>query len=81
MHPAGKIIVGLILIAIGLGLFFDEVSPWLVGYQWITAFITVLAGIIPIMLILVGLFVVWLEIDEIRAQKELKTAKPKKGKK
>ncbi len=81
MHPAGKLITGLILIAIGLGLFLDEVSPWLIGYQWITAFVTVVAGIIPILLILVGLFVVWLEIDEMRAQKELKETKPKKAKK
>jgi len=73
MHPAGKVIIGLILIALGLGLFMDEVSPWLVGYPWITSFVTVLAGVIPIMLVLIGLFVVWLEIDEIRAQKELKT--------
>ena len=73
MHPAGKIIIGLILIIIGLGLFLDSVTPIVgTGIEWITNFIIVLTGIIPIFLIIIGLFIVWLEVDELKAQKELK---------
>ena len=82
MHPALKIILGLILIIIGLGLFVDSVYPILgvlgtFGIDWLKNFIVVLTGIIPIFLIIVGLFVVWLEMDELRAQKELKKEKKK----
>lgn len=77
MHPAVKVIIGLILIIIGLGLFVDSVYPILgvlgtFGIDWLKNFITVLTGVIPIFLIIVGLFIVWLEMDEMRAQKELK---------
>ena len=73
MHPAGKVVIGLILIIIGLGLFLDSVTPIVgTGVQWITNFLVVLTGVIPIFLIVVGLFVVWLEVDELKAQKELK---------
>lgn len=80
MHPAGKIIIGLILILIGLALFVDSVIPLsgglgltIGGYviNWFDNFIIVLTGVIPIFLILVGLFVVWLEADELKAQSEL----------
>ena len=82
MHPALKIIIGLILIIIGLGLFVDSVYPILgvlgtFGIDWLKNFIVVLTGVIPIFLIIVGLFVVWLEMDELRAQKELKKEKKK----
>lgn len=84
MHPAGKVIGGLILIAIGLGLF---VLPEVQIVNWLGNFITVLTGVIPIFLIIIGLFVVWLEADELKTQKELskpmeeEKEKPKKGKK
>ncbi|MFQ5648045.1 MAG: hypothetical protein ACE5FW_02305 [Candidatus Aenigmatarchaeota archaeon] len=79
MHPAGKIVIGLILIIIGLGLFVDSVSPLIgTGVQWLTNFVVVLTGVIPIFLIVLGLFVVWLEVDELRARKELKGEKTKK---
>ena len=78
MHPAGKIIIGLILLIIGLGLFVDSVIPisgglGMFGINWFDNFIIVLTGVIPIFLILIGLFVVWLEADELSARKELST--------
>ena len=82
MHTVGKIIIGFILIIIGLGLFVNSISPiisW-IGDFWLENFIIVLSGVIPIFLILVGLFVVWLEIDELKAEQELKE-EPKKKKK
>ena len=77
MHPAAKIVIGLILIIIGLGLFADSVYPIFgvlgtFGIDWLNNFIIVLTGVIPIFLIVVGLFVVWLEVDELKARKELK---------
>lgn len=79
MHAAVKIIVGLILLVIGLGLFANGIIPGLniavLGTYWLNAFIAVLQGVIPILLILLGLFIVWLEVDELKAQKELSKEK------
>jgi len=78
MGAAAKIIIGLVIISLGFGLFVDSVydnrwTSW-TGMQinWWGNFITVLTGIIPALLILIGLFVVWLEADEIKAEREIK---------
>lgn len=90
MHAAVKIIIGLILVLIGLGLFVDSVYPLsgvkgTLGIDWLGNFIVVLTGTIPIFLILIGLFIVWLEADELKTAKEFEepeekeeTKKPKK---
>ncbi len=85
MHAAVKIIIGLIILLIGLGLFIDSVIPisgveGTFGIDWIGNFIIVLTGIIPIFLIVLGLFVLWLEVDELKAQKELAKEEKKKKK-
>ena len=67
MHPIGKIIGGLILILVGLALF--ALEPF--GVSWLTNFIILVTGTIPILLILIGLFIVWLEADELKVEKEL----------
>lgn len=67
MHVAVKVLIGLILIIIGLALF--VLSP--TGIDWINNFVILVTGVIPIFLIIVGLFVVWLELDELKAQREL----------
>ena len=82
MGTALKVLIGLILIIIGLGLFVDSVKPVInpilggsgqfLGVDWLGNFLVVLTGVIPPFLILVGLFVVWLEIDELKAERELK---------
>jgi len=74
MHAAAKVVLGLILVIIGLGLFANGVLysiAWLKTF-WLKNFIITLTGIIPPFLILIGLFVVWLELDEIKAEKEMK---------
>ncbi len=81
MHPAGKVGIGIILILIGLALFVDEVVPGFIPMlqiNWLTNFVILLTGIIPILLIIIGLFVVWLEIDELRAQSEVKAVTEEK---
>jgi uncharacterized membrane protein YcjF (UPF0283 family) len=76
MNAGVKVLIGLILLLIGLFLFVDSVYPilgsnaWIPG-DWLTNFLIVLTGGIPIFLIVIGLFVVWLEVDELKAQKEL----------
>jgi protein-S-isoprenylcysteine O-methyltransferase Ste14 len=77
MHAAAKVLIGLILIAIGLGLFVDSLGPKVTVIDWLQNFIVVLTGFIPPFLILIGLFVVWLEIDEIKAERELKAEEEK----
>ena len=86
MHAAAKILIGLILILIGLGLFVDSVYPLfgsapLVPVDWLENFIVVLTGIIPIFLILIGLFVVWLEADELKSSAEFEEPEKEKPKK
>ena len=73
MHAAIKVLIGLIMIVLGLGIFADEIAPVIPYYQSqaISSFFLVFEGLIPIFLILVGLFVVWLEVDELKAQREL----------
>ena len=80
MHAAAKAIIGIIILLIGLGLFVDSAyNNALTGIEihWLENFIIVLTGIIPIFLILVGLFIIWLEVDELKAEKEFKLEEEK----
>jgi len=89
MHPAIKLLIGIILLVVPLGLYAYE---FMYGQQFmilgahvylLKSLWTVLQGIIPPFLIVVGLFIIWLELDEWRIEKELKEEekKEKKGKK
>jgi len=86
MNAGVKVVVGLIVVILGLFLFVDSVYPilgtnaWIPG-DWLTNFLIVLTGVIPIFLIIIGLFVVWLEVDELKAQKELDKEDKKEEKK
>ncbi|MFH0928882.1 MAG: hypothetical protein V1818_00835 [Candidatus Aenigmatarchaeota archaeon] len=64
----GKILIGLIFVIIGIWAVMPE--PW--GYGLIDHLIRLLAGIVPLLLIFIGLILVWIEAEE------LKIAKPKK---
>ena len=79
MHVAVKILIGLIFIAIGLALFLVPTVVFGYTIDWIKNFVIVLTGIIPIFLIVIGLLIVWLELDELKAQREL-SKEGKKGK-
>jgi hypothetical protein len=84
MHAAIKILLGLVFILIGLGLFVDSVYPisgteGTFGIDWLNNFIVVVTGVIPIFLILLGLFVVWLEADELKSSKDFEEPKEEKS--
>lgn len=87
MHAAIKVLIGLILIIIGLLLFIDSVTPVISQYlgiptvNWLGNFLIVLTGVVPILIILIGLFTVWLEMDELKMQKELKSYEEEKKEK
>lgn len=85
MHPAAKLLIGVILLVVPLGLYayefmypeapfriFDRYTIDLLGSLYV-----VLQGIIPPFLIIVGLFIIWLELDEWRIEKELKMEEKK----
>ena len=84
MHPAGKLLIGVILLVVPLGLYAYEfmyeslmipgtgIYLNLKGSLW-----TVLQGIIPPFLIVIGLFIIWLELDEWRIERELKIEEKK----
>lgn len=46
-------------------------------YGLLPAFITVVKGVLPPFVFLIGLFIVWLELDELRIEKELKAEERK----
>ena len=85
MHAAVKVLLGLILILVGLALFVDSVYPMMgipvvSDIHWLDNFVVVLTGFIPPFLIVIGLFVVWLEIDEIKAEREIRAEEEKEKK-
>jgi len=69
MHPIGKMIAGLILILVGLALY---ALPALQIVDWLGNFIILVTGSIPILVIIIGLFVIWLEADELKVSREFK---------
>lgn len=96
MNPWLKIVIGLVLLGLPLALYaYDIVTPGpvivlnILGREIqlspVRAFLTVLEGTVPPFLALIGLFIVWLELDELRIERELKQEeeeeKPKKKKK
>jgi len=63
LHPIAKIVIGAILI-VG--------SAWVVYKYTLDEFWLIVKGIVPPLVFIVGLFIVWLEYDELRIERELK---------
>ncbi len=68
----GKILVGAILMIASIYYIFY--------YAWKDV-ITVINGVIAPLIFLIGLFVVWLEMDEMRVESEIKSEEKSKKKK
>lgn len=88
MHPVAKLIIGIILLLVPLGLYANEymsgpIKVYGINLPLLSSLKTVLLGIIPPFLIVIGLFIIWLELDEWKIEKELKAdeEKEKKSKK
>jgi len=87
MHPLTKLLIGVILLVVPLGLYaYEFMYPGAHLFQGApyefhlrASLWTVLQGTIPPFLIVMGLFIIWLELDEWRIEKELK-AEEKKAK-
>ncbi|MFH7860870.1 MAG: hypothetical protein QW602_02630 [Candidatus Aenigmatarchaeota archaeon] len=75
MHPIAKIIIGLVLIAASIYYIINGV-PGYFEPGW-PALLTVLKGVIPLGVLLIGVFIVWLEWDELRIEKEIKAEEEK----
>lgn len=86
MNSLVKIFLGLILLIAPLVLYAYEflyhtnftimgIELNLLGSLWI-----VIQGIVPPILMLVGLFIIWLELDEWRIERELKPEEKKEEK-
>jgi cytochrome c-type biogenesis protein CcmH/NrfF len=85
MHPLAKLIIGIILLLVPLGLYANEymngpVQLYGVNLPLLSSLKTVLLGIIPPFLIIIGLFIIWLELDEWKIEKELKAEEEKEKK-
>jgi hypothetical protein len=63
LHPIAKIVIGAILI-VG--------SAWVVYKYTLDEFWLIVKGIVPPLVFIVGLFIVWLEYDELRIERDLK---------
>jgi len=70
MHPLTKALIGVILMVVSAWWVYKG-SPMYIGRSGIEDLITVLNGAVPVFVFLLGLFIVWLEYDEWKIEKEL----------
>ncbi|MBI5060942.1 MAG: hypothetical protein HZB67_01365 [Candidatus Aenigmarchaeota archaeon] len=83
MHPAAKLIIGLIIAIAGLywylaGYIPGNPAPEIFGGAAINALKTVFIGIFGLFLLFVGLIIAWIEYEDLKWEmKEKKTAREK----
>ena len=71
MHPAVKVLIGL-LIMVGSVWWVLEGSAKYLGRSGLEDLISVINGAVPPLLFLLGVFIVWLEYDEWKIERELR---------
>ncbi|NCN38773.1 MAG: hypothetical protein COY38_03695 [Candidatus Aenigmarchaeota archaeon CG_4_10_14_0_8_um_filter_37_24] len=85
-----KLLIGVVLLVVPLGMYAYEIMngvgnginiPVIGTVKLWQSLVTLLVGSIPPLVMLIGLFVVWLELDEWRIEKELKKEEPKEEEK
>lgn len=76
MKAALKLVVGLIIAIVGIALYSGYVNTLVPGLsiRWWTNFLLVASGVVPLLLILGGAFVIWLEMDEIKTSRQFSKA-------
>lgn len=71
LHAAIKLLVGIILLALGIWLVIP--SAWIPMikpfpmFNWGSELVTVLKGVIPALLVLIGVLIIWIESEELKA--------------
>lgn len=68
MGPIAKMFIGVLLM---VGSVVAVIVSTTTPYNMLQALITVVLGVVPALVFLIGLFIVWLEWDELRIEKEL----------
>lgn len=86
MNPLAKMLIGIILLLAPLGAYAYEYTTGVktilgISMPLLSSLKTVVLGVIPPFLIIIGLFIIWLELDEWRIEKELKAEEAKEKKK
>ncbi|MCX6820686.1 MAG: hypothetical protein NT016_01940 [Candidatus Aenigmarchaeota archaeon] len=72
MHPIVNIVIGAVLLIAAIAyIYTDQYGAW-------SDFLTVVNGIVPAFVALIGVFIIWLELDELKVQGELKSEKSRK---
>lgn len=72
MHPIVNMAIGAVLLVAGIAyVYTPETGGW-------RDFVTVVNGIVPAFVALIGVFIIWLELDELKVRKELKAEKSRK---
>ena len=66
---------------IGSAWWIAQGSQALIARSGIEDFLTVINGAIPVLVFLLGIFIVWLEWDELRIERELKAEEEREKKK
>ena len=66
MGPIIKIVIGIVLMIVSIWWIVSDKFGALLDLK------TVLNGVIPIAIFLLGIFILWLELDEIKIEKEIK---------
>ena len=82
MHPAAKLIVGLIIAIVGIYWYVADYFPGnptagVFGGAAINALRTVFIGVFGLFLIFIGLIVAWIEYEDIRWQRREKQSAKK----
>jgi len=72
-----KILIGAVLIVGSVWWVLQGSAQFLNGRSGLNDFMAIVNGGIPPLIFLIGVFVVWLELDELRIEKELSGKKKK----
>ena len=69
MHAAIKILVGVVLLISSIAyVYTNQYGAW-------DNFLVVLSGTVPAFVSLVGVFIIWIELDDIKVKREMKKSK------
>jgi len=71
MHPIVKILIGAVLLVGSIAYVYNNIDPLGVTTPRMALY-TVVQGLVPPFVALLGLFIMWLELDELKIERELK---------